>query len=87
MLTKPKYIEVNGEIKTLLVKPNMLLVKCTCVANLSLLSRNFLIVLALQAETARDANAKRQKRFAIVAVIVAIAVKINKKDLTYFRIH
>ena len=27
------------------------------------------------------ANAKRPKRFAIVAVIVPIAVKINKKDL------
>ena len=37
-------VEVNGEIKTLLllVKPNTRLVKCMCIANLSLLSRNFL---------------------------------------------
>ena len=37
-------VEVNGEIKTLLllVKPNTGLVKCMCIANLSLLSRNFL---------------------------------------------
>ena len=49
--------------------------------------RAFLNVHALQVVTASDANVERQIISAIVAVIVAIAVRINIKDLPYFPIH
>ncbi len=49
--------------------------------------RAFLNVHALQVVTASDANVKSQIISAIVAVIVAIAVRIYKKALPYFPIH
>ena len=46
--------------------------------------RDFLNVPAQQVVTA---NVKRQKRSAIVSVIAAITVRINKQDLSHFPIH
>ena len=50
-------------------------------------AKAFLNVPAPQVVAVRGVNVKKQTRSAIVAVIIAIAARINKQDLPHFPIY